>query len=642
MEPPSDGRVAREAMERKRDSEGGFRPPRNRCGCRRSETGRNGGDATRRGDEVDDGSAGRNHVLMMGETWTRRRRWNSQTNLSHGMQAVGGAGMQVPVQYLQTYGNWQPYTYQPLQGAMQHSEALRTFMQQGGMMGLESAQLGPWNFTAQPTLQGQLDRGEQAPSLDLSLNLAVPRPTGVTQQTVPSYQRYNGMQGYNVSYNQQASPYQGLQLFGQPHQGLQYPPYSSARGAFVQPQVASNAPDSSYNVASAGTGMGGTQFEPLVGRAIGQQWRPIMPVLPSTGSQGMGRQAVPGITLDPEPDEHGLIHHRMESERRKKLCKRSPTQEMRALLRLFNAIFTQDSLVGRDLNRYTEEQIKSYLTRLGFSVGKFPVMTWGCPGGQYQGLAFVLSWILSAVHSKKGYVIVVSVEQAEEAVPYRAGSPYVADTAVLLEMGMLEYKWPFPLNWSMLTELRSVYDYRRGEAPSWKKPQVKEEDVMRVLGITYPPVFGLGSMGTGRVADSSPVGVEKDELASAEVLPTPAGELPGSTVDGDHDGTPADGSDVPCRAPETKEKCIDEETANGVTGEYPHPDKNAISTCIDFLNGPVNTVDTVLQASCAVQGSDSTVVAMASQGMSPGTSTGVGGLIASPTVPSVTPPAPAG
>ena len=65
----------------------------------------------------------------------------------------------------------------------------------------------------------------------------------------------------------------------------------------------------------------------------------------------------------------------------------SPLGEMRAFVRLTNAVFTRDRSVARDLNRYTEEDVKRYLSQLGLQVGVPPLMHWGCPNGKYQALA---------------------------------------------------------------------------------------------------------------------------------------------------------------------------------------------------------------------------------------------------------------
>mmetsp|Transcript_70064 Transcript_70064/g.222070 ORF Transcript_70064/g.222070 Transcript_70064/m.222070 type:complete len:488 (+) Transcript_70064:452-1915(+) len=128
----------------------------------------------------------------------------------------------------------------------------------------------------------------------------------------------------------------------------------------------------------------------------------------------------------------------------------SPLGEMRALVRLTNAVFTRDRSVARDLNRYTEEDVKRYLAGLGLQVGVAPLLHWGCPRGKYQALADMFSWILSAIHSHRGYEIVVTEEQAQECVPYKPGSPYVAADTVLHKLGLSQDRWTLPLRWSQL------------------------------------------------------------------------------------------------------------------------------------------------------------------------------------------------
>ena len=159
----------------------------------------------------------------------------------------------------------------------------------------------------------------------------------------------------------------------------------------------------------------------------------------------------------------------------------SPLGEMRALVRLTNAVFTRDRLVARDLNRYTEEDVRNYLHKLGFVVGKPPVVHWGCPQGKYQVLADILSWILSATNEYRlrfctsrvkleevendGLLptepqrmrIVVSEEQAQLCVPYKPGSPYVASDAVLHELGLpirlddADMRWSLPFDRARLS-----------------------------------------------------------------------------------------------------------------------------------------------------------------------------------------------
>jgi len=148
---------------------------------------------------------------------------------------------------------------------------------------------------------------------------------------------------------------------------------------------------------------------------------------------------------------------------------------MRALVRLTNAIFTRDRLVARDLNRYTEEDVRNYLNKLGFSVGESPVLHWGCPQGKYQVLADILGWVLTASNEFRLKVytphptpeqianddmpeprrmrIVVSEEQAQLCVPYKPGSPYVACDSVLRELGLPisdDGGWNLPFDWVRL------------------------------------------------------------------------------------------------------------------------------------------------------------------------------------------------
>lgn len=508
---------------------------------------------------------------------------------------------------------------------------------------MESAQPGHWNYNSQAAFQGQLDKREQVAHLDLSLNLAIPRPMVAAQQIDSPFHSYARMQGQHP-FNQQTLPHHGLQLFPLPHQGLQGASYSPAgQGGFVHPELVARAQDPSRNGAVGGKSFAGMQSEPLVGKAIEQSWRPLLPTCQSKGSQGGSRQVLPAIQLNLQPDEPRSLHQQLENERRKKVCKRSPTQEMRALLRLFNAIFTQDTLVGRDLNRYTEGQIKRYLDRLGLSVGTFPITTWGCPGGQYQGLACVLSWILSAVHSKKGYVIVVSEEQAEKAVPYRPGSPYVADTAVLLEMGMLEYKWPFPFSWSILTELRSVYDYKGRESSTSKHVQLKEEDVVRVLGTCFPSMTGFGAVMTGHfVVTEDPHMVEKAAVASINASPSPECEFPETTIDGHGEEACEVVLEVSCDSAKLEDGCLGQGKA---TGDITVPQPCSMEAEVTEKSVPCalgKVLEVALPSSCAVQGADNIAEALASEDLATDTPAGTVGKIASSMVPSVPPLAPAG
>uniref|UniRef100_A0A7S3XEL3 Uncharacterized protein n=1 Tax=Picocystis salinarum TaxID=88271 RepID=A0A7S3XEL3_9CHLO len=568
-----------------------------------------------------------------------------RSNVPHGDREMPAAGTQPPMQFYQVYGNWQSYPYQPLQEVMQH-EAMRNFMHRGMVesRGTEPAHLGHWNFNSQSAFHGQLDRREQVAHLDLSLNLAVPRPMAAAQQIDSPFHSYARIQGHNPSFNQQTLPHQGLQLFPLPQQGLQgASPSSAGQDGFVHPELVAGVQDGSRNGAIVGKSSAGMQTEPLVGKAIEQPWRPLLPTYQPKGSQGESRQLPPATQLNLQSHEPRSLHQQLETERKKKVSKRSPTQEMRALLRLFNAIFTQDTLVGRDLNRYTEGQIKRYLERLGFSVGTFPITTWGCPGGQYQGLACVLSWILSAVHSKKGYVIVVSEEQAEKAVPYRPGSPYVADTAVLLEMGMLEYKWPFPFSWSILTELRSVYDYKGRESSASKNGQVKEEDVMRVLHTFFPSMTGFGAVMTGHfVVSEDPHVVEKAPVASVDAPPSRECEFLESTIDGHGEEACEVVLEVSCDSVKTEGGCSGKSKATGDTAE---PQPCSVEAGVTEDNAPCTVgkvLEVTLPSSCAVQGADNIAEALAGEDSAADTSAGTVGKIAPSMVPSVTPLAPAG
>lgn len=247
------------------------------------------------------------------------------------------------------------------------------------------------------------------------------------------------------------------------------------------------------------------------------------------------------------------------------------------------------------------------------------------------------------MHSKKGYVIVVSEEQAEEAVPYRPGSPYVADTAVLLEMGMLEYKWPFPFSWSILTVLRSVYDYKGRESSASKNGQVKEEDVVRVLRTCFPSMTGFGAVMTGHfVVSEDPHIVEKAAVASINAPPYSECELPESTIDGHREEASEVVLEVSCDSVKSEGGCFGKSKATGGTAESQTCSMEAGVTENNTPCAEGKVFEVALPSSCAAQGADNIAEALAGEDLAPDTSAGTVGKIAPSMVPSVTPLAPAG
>lgn len=347
----------------------------------------------------------------------------------------------------------------------------------------EAARPTTWMQSSFLSLQGATTAKESGMNLDLTLELSAPTPRSFALPEISSSFSLEGSQGSRVPMGHCNMSIHPQLMCTHPTQGWHHNMSTLAPRAGTSSHVLiSNIIPFASGRDLGIFGMGTQRTVPLAGTVIGEHQNTITPMTLKSRQVDEALHLQIACGKGTKQEIELVKEQTAEIEKKRKTFKRSPTQEMRVLLRLFNAIFTQDTAVGRDLNRYTEEQIKVYLTRLGLSVGKFPLSYWGYPKGQYKILSAVLSWILSAVHSKKGFVIVVSAEQAELAVPYRQGSPYVVDTAVLLDMGMLEYKWPLPLVWKELSELRGIYDYKTSLAPASGRPQVCEKDVMRILG----------------------------------------------------------------------------------------------------------------------------------------------------------------